>query len=103
MRKLALGISAAALLTAAAAAPAVAQVGFYAGPFGVGVGVGAPAYYDCGYYGNPCGYYDYYGGPTWWLAAAGVVGAAVVGMTVTPTSITARYNLAWLTATGLAR
>ena len=97
MRKLALGISAAALLTAAAAAPAVAQVGFYAGPFGVGVGVGAPAYYDCGYYGNPCGYYDYYGGPNI------VVGMAVVGMTVTPTSITARYNLAWLTATGLAR
>jgi hypothetical protein len=28
----------------------------------VGVGVGAPAYYDCGYYGYPCGYYDY-GGP----------------------------------------
>jgi hypothetical protein len=49
MRKLALGIGTAALLTAAAAAPAMAQVGFYAGPFGVGVGVGAPAYYDCGY------------------------------------------------------
>jgi len=32
-----------------------------------------------------------------------VVGAGVVGMTVTPTSITARHNLAWLTATGLAR
>ena len=32
MRKLALGISAAALLTAAAATPAVAKVGFYAGP-----------------------------------------------------------------------
>jgi hypothetical protein len=63
MRKLALGIGAAALLTAAAAAPAMAQVGFYAGPYGVGVGVGAPAYYDCGYYGYPCGYYDYYGGP----------------------------------------
>ena len=63
MRKLALGISATALLTAAAAAPAVAQVGFYAGLFGVGVGVGASAYYDCGYYGNRCGYYDYYGGP----------------------------------------
>ena len=46
MRKLALGIGTAALLTAAA--PAMAQVGFYAGPFGVGVGVGAPAYYDCG-------------------------------------------------------
>jgi hypothetical protein len=63
MRKLALGIGTAALLTAAAAAPAMAQVGFYAGPFGVGVGVGAPAYYDCGYNGYPCGYYDYYGGP----------------------------------------
>ena len=63
MRKLALGISATALLTAAAAAPAMAQVGFYAGPFGVGVGGGAPAYNDCGYYGYPCGYYDYYGGP----------------------------------------
>ena len=63
MRKLALGISTAALLAAAAAAPAMAQVGFYAGPFGVGVGVGAPAYYDCGYYGYPCDYYDYYGRP----------------------------------------
>jgi hypothetical protein len=41
----------------------MAQVGFYAGPFGVGVGVGAPANSDCGYYGYPCGYYDYYGGP----------------------------------------
>ena len=61
MRKLALGIGTAALLTAAAAAPATAQVGFYAGPFGVGVG--APAYQSCGYYGYPCGYYDYYGGP----------------------------------------
>ena len=59
MRKLALGIGTAVLLTAAA--PAMAQVGFYAGPFGVGVG--APAYYECGYYGYPCGYYDYYGGP----------------------------------------
>src|SRR5262252_7653638 len=57
MRKLALGIGTAALLTAAAAAPAMAEVGFYAGPFGVGVGVGAPAYYDCGYNGYPCGYY----------------------------------------------
>ena len=32
MRKLALGIGTAALLTTAAAAPAMAQVGFYAGP-----------------------------------------------------------------------
>jgi hypothetical protein len=61
MKKLALGLGTAALLTATATAPAMAQVGFYAGPFGVGVG--APAYYDCGYYGYPCGYYDYYGGP----------------------------------------
>jgi hypothetical protein len=41
----------------------MAQVGFYAGPFGVGVGGGALAYNDCGHYGYPCGYYDYYGGP----------------------------------------
>jgi len=57
MRKLALGIVAAATLLTAAAAPAMAQVGFYAGPGGVGVGIGAP------YYGYPYGYYDYYGGP----------------------------------------
>ena len=55
MRKLALGVIAAATLMTAAA-PAMAQVGFYAGPGGFGVGVGAP------YYGYP-GYYDYYGGP----------------------------------------
>ncbi len=56
MRKLALGIVAAGTLLAAAA-PAMAQVGFYAGPGGVGVGIGAP------YYGPTYGYYDYYGGP----------------------------------------
>jgi len=56
MRKLALGIVAAATLLAAAA-PAMAQVGFYAGPGGVGVAVGPP------YYGPYDGYYDYYGGP----------------------------------------
>ncbi len=58
MRKLALGIVAAATLLIAAA-PAMAQVGFYAGPGGVGVQVGGP------YYGYPYGYgyYDYYGGP----------------------------------------
>jgi hypothetical protein len=55
MRKLALGVLAAAALFGAAA-PALAQVGFYVGPGGFGVGVGAP------YYG-PYGYYDYYGGP----------------------------------------
>jgi hypothetical protein len=64
MRKLAIGlVAAAAVLTAA---PAMAQIGFYAGPGGVGVGVGAPGpYYRCGY-DYPCsrGYYDYYdGGP----------------------------------------
>jgi hypothetical protein len=51
MKKLALGLVAAATLLTAAV-PAMAQVGFYAGPGGVGVGVGAPY-----------GYYDYYGGP----------------------------------------
>ncbi len=64
MKKVAIGaLTAAALLTAAPAA--MAQVGFYAGPGGVGVDVGPPApYYRCGY-GYPCdrGYYDYYGGP----------------------------------------
>jgi hypothetical protein len=63
MRKLAIGlVAAAAVLTAA---PAMAQIGFYAGPGGVGVGVGAPGpYYRCGY-DYPCnrGYYDYYDGP----------------------------------------
>jgi hypothetical protein len=57
MRKLALGIVAAATLLMAAA-PAMAQIGVYAGPGGVGVGIGAPPYY-----GPPYGYYDYYGGP----------------------------------------
>jgi len=52
MKKLALGIATAVLL-ATAAAPAMAQVGFYVGPGGVGVG-----YYGCG-----AAYYDYYGGP----------------------------------------
>jgi hypothetical protein len=57
MRKFALGVVAAATLLTAAV-PAMAQVGFYAGPGGFGVGVGAP-YYGGGY---PYGYYDYYGG-----------------------------------------
>jgi hypothetical protein len=63
MRKIAIGlVAAAAVLTAA---PAMAQIGFYAGPGGVGIGVGAPGpYYRCGY-DYPCdrGYYDYYNGP----------------------------------------
>ncbi|MGB6537597.1 MAG: hypothetical protein WBF58_16735 [Xanthobacteraceae bacterium] len=54
MRKLALGLAAGAMLLTAAV-PAMAQVGFYAGPGGVGIGVGAP------YYGP--GYHDYYGAP----------------------------------------
>ena len=57
MRKLALGIAAAAILLAASV-PAMAQVGFYAGPGGVEVGVGPPVYGPSTY-----GYYDYYGGP----------------------------------------
>jgi hypothetical protein len=63
MKKIALGLVAAA--TIFTAVPAMAQIGFYAGgPVGVGVGVGVPGpYYNCGY--HPCarGYYDYYGGP----------------------------------------
>jgi hypothetical protein len=63
MKKLALGVAAAAVLLSAV--PAMAQVGVYAGPRGVGVELGAPGYYDhggCGPY-NCRGYYDYYGGP----------------------------------------
>jgi hypothetical protein len=58
--QVALGLVAAAAVFTAA--PAMAQIGFYAG---VGVGVGAPGpYYRCGY-DYPCdrGYYDYYNGP----------------------------------------
>jgi hypothetical protein len=57
MRKLALGIAAAAALLTASV-PAMAQGGFYAGPGGFEVGVGPPAYGP-----SPYGYYDYYGGP----------------------------------------
>jgi hypothetical protein len=72
MKKIALGVIAAATILTAAV-PAMAQVGFYAGPGGVGVGVGVPGpyynsgpYSNCGYPGYPCdrGYYDYYGGPS---------------------------------------
>ena len=63
MKKLALGVATAAVLLSAA--PAMAQVGVYAGRGGVGVELGAPGYYDydgCGPYG--CGsYYDYDDGP----------------------------------------
>jgi hypothetical protein len=44
MRKLAIALVAA--MTVGATLPAAAQVGFYAGPGGLGVGVGAPGYYD---------------------------------------------------------
>jgi len=68
MRKLALGLVAAAAVFTAA--PAMAQVGLFAGPGGVGVEFGAPGYYQpygYGYYNAPYGYgyYDYYGGPAW--------------------------------------
>jgi hypothetical protein len=58
MKKLALGLVAAATLLTAA--PAMAQVGFYAGPGGIGIGVGPP------YYGSS--YYDYYRGPGVYVA-----------------------------------
>jgi hypothetical protein len=61
MKKLALGLVAAGALITATAVPALAQVGLYAGPGGIGVGIGAP-----GYYGGPYpygGYYDY--APGW--------------------------------------
>jgi hypothetical protein len=64
MRKLALGVVAAATLLTAAV-PAMAQIGFYAGPGGFGVGVGGP------YWGHPYGgYYDYYGAPRAYVAPA---------------------------------
>jgi hypothetical protein len=68
MKKLALGVATAAVLLSAA--PAMAQVGVYAGRGGVGVELGAPGYVAPGYYDyggcgpyNCGGYYDYYGGP----------------------------------------
>jgi len=60
MRKLALGVVAAATLLTAAV-PATAQIGFYAGPGGVGVGVGQ-AYGGYYYYDTPRAY-DYYDAP----------------------------------------
>jgi hypothetical protein len=48
MRKLAIALVAA--ITVGATLPAAAQVGFYAGRGGIGVGVGAPGYYDHGPY-----------------------------------------------------
>jgi hypothetical protein len=60
MKKIAIGVLAAA--TILTAAPAMAQVGFYAGPGGVDVQVGPPGPYYNGY-PRERGYYDYYGGP----------------------------------------
>ena len=48
MRKFAIALVAA--ITVGATLPAAAEVGFYAGPGGIGVGVGAPGYYDYGPY-----------------------------------------------------
>jgi hypothetical protein len=65
MKKLALGVATTAVLLSAA--PAMAQVGFYAGHRGVGVEIGVPGpyYRDCGPYGDGCrGYYDYYDSPS---------------------------------------
>jgi hypothetical protein len=62
MKKLVLGLTAAAEI-ALTAAPALAQVEFYAGPGGIGVGVGGPYYGNYGYYGRPHGYYNY--APGW--------------------------------------
>jgi hypothetical protein len=68
MRKLVIGVAAALALSAAT--PALAQVGFYAGPSGFDVELGPPAYYAYPpppYYGYPYdyGYYDYWG-PGWY-------------------------------------
>ena len=72
MRKLVLGVVTTGALVAAAAVPAMAQVGAYVGPGGVGVGVGpfgvgvGPGYYGGPYYGAPYrGYYDYAPGHAW--------------------------------------
>ena len=48
MRKFAIALVAA--ITVGATLPAAAQVGFYAEPGGIGVGVAAPGYYGGPYY-----------------------------------------------------
>jgi len=58
MRKFAIALVAA--ITVGAALPAAAQVGFYAGPGGISVGVGSPGYYGHGPY-----YYHYRHHPHW--------------------------------------
>ena len=89
MKKLALGIATAVLL-ATAAAPAMAQVGFYAGPGGVGVDLGAPAphYNDnCGYYGCGGAYYDYYGGPNMVVGRRGLGSNEKRAMSLVPLNV----------------
>jgi hypothetical protein len=63
MKKIALGLVAAA--TIFTAVPAMAQVGFYAGPGGIGFQFGPPHryYYDYDYGYTPYRYYDYDSGP----------------------------------------
>jgi hypothetical protein len=70
MRRTALGLVAAGVLVAASTAPALAQIGVYVGPGGIGIETGPPGYY---YYGpGPYyRYYDYapgyvYDHPQWW-------------------------------------
>jgi hypothetical protein len=70
MRKIVLGVAAAGALFAATAVPALAQVGVYAGPGGLGVELGAPGYYYgaypyYGYYDYAPGWNDYYAHPGW--------------------------------------
>jgi hypothetical protein len=60
MRKLTLGAIAAGALVAATAVPALAQVGVYAGPGGIGVDIGTPGHS----YGGPYHGYDNYA-PEW--------------------------------------
>jgi len=65
MKKLALGIVAGGALLTACALPALAQVGVYAGPGGIGFEFGAPGYYGAPY--QPyAGYYDYAPGRAWY-------------------------------------
>ena len=78
MKKIALGvIAAASILTAV---PAMAQVGFYAGPGGVRVGVGVPGpYYGPYYYGPPrptpsCWRWSYYWNRWVWACGAPAYG-----------------------------
>ena len=58
MRKFAIALVAA--ITVGATLPAAAQVGFYAGPGGIGIDVGSPGYYGHGPY-----YYHHRHYPHW--------------------------------------